>query len=915
MAITWKTPAGRLKTLIERVILSQENNNEIVLEASSSDNRIITYKLISGQLPRGLRLSDETVKQGTITKGYVKGSAVEVRKFTESRFVIRADDGIDIEDRTFSIAVDGSDEPEWITQEGFLKVGKGQSYYVLDNSYVNIQLEAEDTDINAGETLEYFLMPRGGQLPPGLTLSSDGVISGFTDPIFSLEYQFQDTGAFDAGSYDTSPLDYGRNNSVGFDNYFYDTQTYDYSETALVPRRLSRIYTFAIGVSDGIYTIPRIFKIYVVTEDFLKADNTLVQVDTNVFTADSNQHRVPIWITDSNLGRIRANNYVTIYLDVHDPPTLDGTITYFLLDKNPDNTDSVIPPGLELDSITGELAGKVPYQDRVTKQYTFTMLAVDFPITLADLEYTLEGDWDNSIIYNINQAVRFEGLIYVCIKQNRNVIPTDEEFWQLGVSTAEKTFTVEIIGEIESGIEWITDSNLGSVVPNRPSMIYLETENKLQGGRTVYEIVSGSLPPGLEFISTGLLTGKAIQFGNKITHHGFWYPQRDYLQDDIVVYQSSYYLCQQTHTSGETFNLKWWTNYNINEETKGITTFSDIIDGQRSYASFDNQETTFDQTYRFTVRARDTARASERLKDFFLTLIPENFKVYANLYLKALTSPEERLSWFDFISDSTVFDSRDLYRYGDPNFGIQSEIKMLIFGGIESTEAVKYVQAMSRNHYRKRLLFGDVKTAKAKNPATQETIYEVVYVDVIDEYEKNGKSISNEINLSDNINSQIIVSYNNIRVDSDIYFISDRDHQRVFPNSIKNMRTRLRSVGERNRDFLPLWMRSIQDTAQYELGYTKALVLCYAKPGRSQYIVSRIKSKQFDFKSINFYADRYIIDSIDGDLKEQYLPFPQRDIMNKLDNPKLIDTTTEPEGSFDGDQLGFDSDLLTFDQG
>lgn len=914
MTIKWKTPAGRLRTLIERVIISQENSNEIILEAESP-NGPITYSLISGQLPRGLRIDSVTEIQGIITKGFIKGSATEVRKFTESRFVIRADDGVDIEDRTFSIAVDGSDEPQWITQEGFLKVGKGKSYYVLDNSYVSIQLEAEDADINAGETLEFFLMPRGGELPPGLSLSPDGVISGFTDPIFSLEYQFQDTGAFDVGSYDTSPLDYGRNNSVGFDGYFYDTQTYDYNETALVPRRLSRVYTFAIGVSDGIYTIPRIFKIYVVTEEFLRADNTLIQVDTNVFTADSNQYRIPIWITESDLGRITANNYVTIYLDVYDPPTLDGTITYFLLDKNPDESDSVIPPGLVLDSITGELAGKVPYQDRVTKRYTFTMLAVDFPITLANTEYTLEGDWNNAIIYNVNQAVRFDGLIYVCIKQNRNVIPTNSEFWELGVSTAEKTFTVEIIGEIESGIEWISGNNLGIVIPNRPSMIQIEAENKLQGGRTVYEIIEGSLPPGLEFISTGLITGKVRQYGNNVTHYGFWNPERNYLKNDIVIYQSSYYLCQQNHISGENFNIRWWTNYNIEDETVGITSFSDIIDGVRSFTDFDSSKTTFDQTYHFKILARDTARASENVKDFYITVDPENAKVYANLYIKALPSPDQRLSWFDFISNSTVFDPKDLYRYGDPNFGIQSEIKMLVFAGIESTEAVKYVQAMSRNHYRKRLLFGNVKTAKAKDVNTQKTIYEIVYIDVIDEYEKNGKSINNEIKLSDNLNSNVLVSYDNIRVDSDIYFISDRDHQRVFPNSIKNMRSRIRTAGERNREFLPLWMRSIQDTAQYELGYTKALVLCYANPGRSQYIVSRIKSNNFDFKLIDFYTDRYIIDAVDGELKDQYLAFPQRDIMNKLDNPKMTDTIQSFANSFDSESSSFDSELSTFDQG
>jgi hypothetical protein len=201
---------------------------------------------------------------------------------------------------------------------------------------------------------------------------------------------------------------------------------------------------------------------------------------------------------------------------------------------------------------------------------------------------------------------------------------------------------------------------------------------------------------------------------------------------------------------------------------------------------------------------------------------------------------------------------------------------MLVFGGIESVEATKYVQSMSRNHYNKRLLFGNLKSAKAKDPNTQETIYEVVYVDIVDEYEKNGKSISSVVNLKDNIKSKVLVSYDAITADSDIPFISDSDHQRIFPNSIKNMRTRIRGAGERDRDFLPLWMRSIQDQADYELGYTKALILCYAKPGKSAEIMAKIKASGFDFKQIDFLADRYIIDILDGEIEDKYLAFPQR---------------------------------------
>jgi hypothetical protein len=89
-----------------------------------------------------------------------------------------------------------------------------------------------------------------------------------------------------------------------------------------------------------------------------------------------------------------------LYLEVYDPPTLSGTISYFLLNKNPDNSDSTLPPGLLLDSITGELAGKVPYQNAVTKNYKFTVVAVNFPVSIAEQNYTLVGDWSSTRISN-----------------------------------------------------------------------------------------------------------------------------------------------------------------------------------------------------------------------------------------------------------------------------------------------------------------------------------------------------------------------------------------------------------------------------------------------------------------------------------------------------------------------------------
>lgn len=853
MAITWVTPIGSLGIIVERITL------DIPISAISNVGAV-TYQLIAGKLPRGLRLQGNAIK----------GSPTEVRRFTVSRFVIRADDGVDIEDRTFSLSVDGSDVPTWTTSEGFLNVGDNDNYFVLDNAYVNFQLEADDTDLNAGDTLEYYLVPQGGSLPPGLTLSTTGVISGFTDPVFAVDYLETPTGAYDTNGFDITPLDVSQARSNGFDTYLYDVTTYDYNEPSRSPRRLSRFYAFIVAVTDGLNEVRRVFKIWVVTEEFLQADNSIMQVDTNLFQADNTGDRLPIWITESDLGRYRANNYVTIYLDVYDPPSLTGTISYFLLPTNPDGSNSTLPPGMLLDTITGEIAGKVPYQAAVTKTYQFTMQAVNFPITLADENYTLAGNWSSTVTYYVTDAVRYNGFIYVCLQQNRNVLPANGAFWSLGVGTSEKTFTVDIIGEIESAIEWISDQDRGTIKPNQSSTLKVEARSLLYGGKVAYELVSGTLPPGLSLLSTGIIQGKVKQFAD---------------------------------SSG-----------------LGLTRFFDrdplLIDSLTFDTTFDSSETSFDQKFTFTIKARDSANFAENLKTFFVTVIANNTKTFANLYVKAFQPKPKRLEWYNFITNSNIFKTSEIYRYGDPNFGVQSELKMLVFAGIESLSAVKYVQAMSRNHYRKQLRFGNVKYAVAKDINTQESIYEAIYVEIIDEYEKNSKSISKTIELPSKIESKVLLSFDSIKVDSDIPFVSDSDHQRVFPNSFKNMRSRVKSLGERDREFLPLWMRSIQPNNFVETGFVKALVLCYATPGTSEGIISRINSSNYDFKNIDFTVDRYIIDILNDEIEDKYLAFPQRDILNKLPGPSpIVDVTSISSRFFDSDSLLFDNDSITFDQG
>lgn len=850
MALTWNLPSGSLGTINER------EKQQILLDVSS-DTGSYDLEIIAGSIPKGLRIEGSNIV----------GTPLEVAKETTSKFVIRATDNNDISDRTFSITVVGADEPVWATPEGLLPVGPNDTFFVLDNDKVDFQLQVLDPDIPAGDTIEYYIPFNGGQLPPGLSLSKTGRISGFTDPIFSLEYKIY-SGNFDLNLYDSDPYDLGIRPSNGFDTFDFDSATFDYFEETNFPKRLTRYYQFTIAASDGIHEIRRTFQIYVVSETFLKSDNTIMQVGTGIFRADNTHYRNPVWITDPDLGIKRANNYVTLFLDVYDPPTLEGLITYQFETVNPqinaktisislvdrtfldieiipdakgnwsmpmrnqklairdvyDFVDSTLgtytinnvetlnepkrqfrvhldpqlvekiskdvevvigdtselPPGLTVDTINGEVTGQIPYQPRITQEYKFTVTA--------------------KALYN----------------------------GEVKAATP-RTFTLKIIGEIESGIEWISDTFIGSIAPNVSSNLFVDATSKLRGGTTVFVLQQGELPPGLTLLTSGEIVGKVNQIG--------------------------------------TLALDGITRFYNNDGSSAL---------DYSTTTYDSNLTSFDRVYTFVVAARDIFNYTESSKTFQIKVDTAADISYSNLSFKVLQKQSKRIKYNNFINDIDIFPPEKIYRYGDPLFGIQNELKMLMFAGIESKDAYTFVNAMTRNHYNKRLRFGSVQKALAKNTVTQNVEYEVVYVSIVDSLEKNGKSISRLINLPEKINSPVLVNFDQIKVDSDIPLASDRDHQRIWPNSIKNMRARIKDIGLRDRNYLPLWMRSIQEDGFVEPGFVSAMPICYCKPGQADDIILNIKNSEFDFKTIDFVVDRYQIDNIDGVAGDKYLAFPQR---------------------------------------
>lgn len=1000
---------------------------------------------------------------------------------------------------------------------------KTSAFFVLDSSIVDFQLQALDTDLAAGENLRYYIANDEGELPPGLTLSPDGRISGIVEPLLALDKDL--VPGYDSNVYDSSPLDFSVVDDDGYDSYLYDTTFYEFSTRTRAPKKLNRYYNFTVTVADDVSETKRDFSIYLVGDDFLRADNTIMKSGTGLFTADVTFLRNPVFLTPGNLGVRRANNYQTLYIDVLDPNSILGVLSYRLLSYNDDGSVSELPPGMALDPLSGEVAGIVPYQPAVSRDYRFTIEAlrqisdidaievnanvyedtlsglqnikifklntedlqslVGRQISIGNFNYQVTGVNDSNPVYDVitletpleplsvyqpltifetqsvgqnwfyvkelndrdiefykNKSIIFSdsekykiqfnttedlyrrptnfirysisaddsagelefnydaaetpvyaGTLFDALKNYvakvfddnqisfnpsndiRLISETDKELkfdivsnsitrnrfiftsvfhasdsavdsinaailssftkiyinntltrsllvnnqYSLGVvgttnivsrlsdtdpsvARAVKTFSVRIIGEVDSTITWKTPAILPTQIANRTSYLRLEAETTLAGAFLRYDLIAGKLPNGLELKRDGEIVGKINQFANGTT--------------------------------------------------LGLTT----IDNRTT--TFDGSETSFDRQFKFTVLARDRFGYSAVMREFVLNIDDIDDKAYTNIFMQPFVKSYQKENFLTFINDSNIFTPAYIYRPSDPNFGVQKNLRSLAYAGIETKNINNFVAAAAKNHRKKRFHMGDLKVAVAKNPGSNDVVYEVLYVELVDKQqptagetqlnfkintnnpqkinelkyevkddvtsaESGGDSftvtprsgdtiripvVGNTISIttrSEVVNvsaagqievilqdgSVIVVrsisfttntsndpmryrpNGNVITVDSDAIKASQKVDNLKYISNIGNMRKRIAEIGVNERQFLPLWMRTSQEGNIEEIDYVLAMPLCYCKPGTAQLIKENIENAQFDFKVIDYEIDRYIIDSLPNSQEERFILF------------------------------------------
>jgi len=732
----WTTTAGKLATIEEQASFSLQ------LDATNAT----TYSVIAGSLPAGMQVT---------STGLLTGTPAEVAKRTLYTFVVRAASGDStITDRTFSLDVNGEDTPTFTTASGQLRLDDSTRvglYWVIDGSSINFQIQATDTDTEAGQTLVYEIVK--GELPPGVTISKTGLISGVVQ--LTADQKFAPRGGFDAEPFpDYSALNPDEGGSPLDARNIYD-QT-------VTTKSISKNFDFIVRVSDGTSFIEQNNSIFVYSADFWRVSNTAVtidktEIDGSSLTMDLSANRRPVFTTPSDLGSFRHDNNVVIKIDVNDFDALQGNLEYSL-------QSGALPTGLQIDINSGEIYGQLSRQSAVEVDYTFT------------------------------------------IRANR-VISTGVNVFQ------DKTFTMKVIGEIDIGIAFTTPTAVGTLKAGVPSLLAIQAVNDSPNRVLTYSVTQGTLPPGITLSTAGNLIG-----------------------------------------------------------TIDPSDFRDVEDSTTAY------------TFSFTVTVSDQYQIAATSKEFTITVdIPDTQIEYGNMTGHATSLVDQNI-FYSIAQDPNINSPAYIYRSDDANFGMRPKPDMLMMAGLEAQTLTEFQQQMEQNHAPKTLYFGDLKTAIAKEGST--TKYEVVYLEIKDNMvNSSGQSVSSSIKLRDAVVKPMLgprassmnatadyVDYE-VTTDGGLSFSTSGSKVRyanqlsadlgtmetLYPNAVANMRSRMKSLGHKEWDYLPLWMKTTQVGGLAPLGYVMAVPICYCKPGTAALIKKRIEDKQLEFKNIKFTIDRYLV--------------------------------------------------------
>jgi hypothetical protein len=424
------------------------------------DPTAVTYRVIAGALPLGIECTAAGLLTGV---PYVTGNTATVN----SRFVVRAGTATippRFSDRTFDFTVIAQAPPVFVTPAG--NVG---TFY--DGGPI-APIQIATSDPNPGSTVVVTLA--AGTLPPGLSLSATGLITGYITPLVPV------------------------NQLPGFDATPFDQYAYDFAVNSL-----STNYQFTLEANDGRETTIRTFEIYVVSRSSLTADTTEFTADNTFITADQTNLYSPFLtnaITNSPLVPLTADNiffradntFITADQTEVYAPIIAGGYINNLGTVRSDNFWAYQFVGLDFD---GDMIEYLPYPGPGLQLPPGTTLD---PVT----------GWLYGYLPNLGVTqITFDFGIYV--RKTYNTQYRSDPYY----------FSLTLVGAVNTDVTWLTAPNLGTIINGSTSTLAVVAINTLGGRPLQYRLLPGSypvpnigvynkLPQGLELLPSGEIAGR-----------------------------------------------------------------------------------------------------------------------------------------------------------------------------------------------------------------------------------------------------------------------------------------------------------------------------------------------------------------------------------------------------------------------
>jgi len=603
----------------------------------------------------------------------------------------------------------------------------------------------------------------------------------------------------------------------------FDQTNFDMSEWDFRTKSINKNYEWFTQVTDGKDTDLKSYSLYAVSRNIVTADmdivsadnvassNTNTTIDQLLDASQTNLH-VPALLTESTgLGRITHDNRFNFQFIGKD---FDGDTIDYILDSG------TLPTGLTLDQQSGWISGTIPFLSATETSFTFSIKVrkrdnIEYVSPATSFTAIVVGDVDSVVTWpssnmTIQTGEQSQLDVVANISDNR---PVQYELKSGSAQVAAGNF---IVGETYTIVTSGTTDfiSIGSA-NNTAGTVFTATGTG--AGTGIASLGVNKLPQGLRLDESGLIVGR------------------------------------------------------VSFETLMFDTGTTTFDIQDLYTN----ETTFEQNYSFVVRVYSADGVVDTYKKFTIRLIASSDKPYESLYARALPAQSQRDIYNNLIQNNDDIPQEDVYRPSDYAFGIQKDIRTIITAGLMPVPETDYIEAMSKNFWNNTLRFGSFKTARALN--TDGTVkYEVVYVELVDNMQgiDPATKLSASPALRQDVRSNVTTWINPLSVDQtppDVshghYLVSQANDYYVYPNSIENMRSRLKTdVGYQilERKVLPDWMQDKQENDTI-LGWKLAAPIVFCKPGTSEKIKYRLEQRiltdGLDIKTISFEIDRFILDN------------------------------------------------------